>query len=65
MSWPCPDCSQPFTFDHMCPKLLANLRKPGAQRDWPWLARTLMLEVHSAQQAFQVEQNLRTKERDG
>jgi hypothetical protein len=58
MPWPCPSCSEPFEYNHMCPELKAKLIAPGAQHTWPWLARTLMLELHLAQQAFLVEQSL-------
>ena len=60
MSWPCPDCGDPFTFEHMCPKLKARLLEELSLHTWAWLARTLMLELHTVQQAFQVEQSLRT-----
>lgn len=62
MSWPCPDCGEPFVPDHMCPTLRARLTGtgPSIMNSWPWLARALMLEAHRAQQAFLVEQSLRT-----
>jgi hypothetical protein len=34
----------------------------GAQHTWMWLARTLMLELHTAQQAVMVEQSLHSKD---
>ena len=59
MSWPCPDCGEPFIPNHMCPALRARLLQPGANLTWPWLARALMLELGRTQQAFQMEQSLK------
>lgn len=61
MSWPCPDCRAPFTFDHCCPKLRERLTDPRCTTDWPFLARLLSLELETARRAFQIEQSLRTE----